>query len=159
MKGQKKQKWVQFSLVQFHCSVVSDSLRPHELHHTRPPCPSPTPRVYLNSCPSHWWCHPTISSSVVPFSHFQSFLASWSFQMSQLFTSGGQSIGASASASVLPVNIRGWFPLGLAGLISFLSRNSQESSPAPQFENISSLALSFFYGLPLMSVHGYWKKP
>ena len=90
-----------------------DSLRPHEPQHTRPPCPSPTPGVYSNSCPLSRWCHPTISSSVVPFSsRLQSFPASGSFQMSQLFTSGGQSIGASASASVFPINIQDWFPSG-----------------------------------------------
>ena len=88
--------------VQFSCSVMSDSLQPHESQHARPPCPSPTPGVYPNSCPLSWWCHPTISSSVIPFSSCpQSFPASGSFPMSQLFTSGGQSIRVSASASVL----------------------------------------------------------
>ena len=109
------------SSIQFSCSVVSNSLWLHEPQHARPPCPSPTPRVHPNPCPLSQWCHPTISSSVVPFSSCpQSFPALGSFQMSQLFTSGGQSIGASASALVLPVNILGWFPLGLTGLISFL---------------------------------------
>ena len=104
------------SSVQFSCSVVSDSLRPHGLQHTRLPCPSPTPGAYSNSCPSHWWRHPTISSSVVPFfSHLQSFPASGSFQMSQFFASGKQSIIVSASASVLPMNIQDWLPLGLVG--------------------------------------------
>ena len=93
------------SSVRFSCPVMSDSLWPHRLQHTRPPCPSPTPRVYSNSCPSCWWCHPTISSSVVPF-HLQSLPASGSFQMSHFFPSGGQSIGVSVSASVLPVNIQ-----------------------------------------------------
>ena len=105
-------------------SVVSDSLKPHELKHARPPCPSPTPRVYSNSSPLCWWCHPTISSSVVPFSsHLQSFPASGAFQMT-LFkcTSGGQSIGASASPSVLPMNIQDWFPLGWTGWISLRSK-------------------------------------
>ena len=102
----------------FSCSVMSDSLWPHELQHARPPCPSPTPRVYPNSCPLRWWCHPPISSSVIPFSSCpQSFPASGSFPMSQFFASGGQSIGVSASASVLPMNIQGWFPLGWTGLI------------------------------------------
>ena len=102
-----------FSSVQFSHSVVSNSLRPHELQHARPPCPSPTPGVYPNSCPSSWWCHPTISSSVIPFSSCpQSLPASGSFPMSQLFTSGGQSIGVSASASVLPLNTQHWSPLG-----------------------------------------------
>ena len=110
------------SSVQFSCSVVSDSLRPHGLQHARPPCPSPTPGVYPNSCPLSQWCHPTISSSVIPFSCPQSFLASGSFQMSQLFTSGGQSIGVSASASVLPMNTQDWSPLGWTGWISLQSK-------------------------------------
>ena len=102
--------------VQFSHSVVSDSLRPHGLQHSRPPCPSSTPRVYSNSCPLSQWCHPTISSSVVPFSsHLQSFPASGSFQMSQLFTSGGQSIGVSVSASVPPMNTQDWSPLEWTG--------------------------------------------
>ena len=108
--------------VQFSRSVMSEFLWPHESQHTRPPCPSPTPRVHQNSCQSSWWYHPTILSSVIPFSSCpQSFPASRSFQMSQLFTSGGQRIGASALASVLPMNIQGWSPLGLTGLISLKS--------------------------------------
>ena len=110
------------SSVQFSCSVVSDCLPPHGLQHARPPCPSPTPRVYSNSCPLSRWCHPTISSSVIPFSRLQFFPASGSFQMSQFFTSGGQSTGISALASVLPMNIQGWFPLGWTGWISLLSK-------------------------------------
>ena len=107
---------VQFNSVQFSCSVVSDSLRPHGSQHTRSTCPSPAPGAHLNSCPLSQWCHPTISSSVVPFSsHLQSFPASGSFQMSQLFASGGQSIGASASTSVLPMNTQDWSPLGWIG--------------------------------------------
>ena len=107
----------------FSRSVLFESLRPHGLQHARPPCPSPTSRVYSNSCPFSQWCHPSISSSVVPFSsRFQSFPASGSFPMSRLFTSDGQSIGASGSASVLPMIIQGWFPLGLTGLISLLSK-------------------------------------
>ena len=102
---------------------MSYSLQPHELQHARFPCPSPTPRTCSNSWPLSWWCHPTISSSVVPFSScLQSFPASGSFQISQFFAWGDQSIGASASASVLPMNIQGWFPLGLTGLISLLSK-------------------------------------
>ena len=105
--------------VQFTHSVVSDSLWPHGLQHSRPPCPSPTPRVYSNSCPLSQWCHPTISSSVISFSsHRQSFPTSGSFQMSQLFTSGSQSIGVSASTSLLPMNTQDWSPLGLTGWIS-----------------------------------------
>ena len=104
-----------FSL--FSRSVVSNSLKPQGLQHARPPCPSPTPRACSDLCPLSWWCHPTISSSVVPFSsRLQSFPASGSFPVSQFFTSGGQSIGASASASILPMNIQDWFPLGWTGL-------------------------------------------
>ena len=104
--------------VQFSCSVVSDSLQPHGLQHARPPCPSPTPGIYSDSCPLSWWYHPTISSSVVPFSSsLQSFLASECFQMSEFFASGGQSIAVSASASNPPMNIQDWFPLGWTGLI------------------------------------------
>ena len=108
---------------QFSHSVVSKSLRAHGLQHARPPCPSPTPRAYWNSCPLSWWCHPAISSSVVPISsHLQSFPASGSFHMSQLFTSGGQNIGVSASKSVIPMNIQNWFPLGWTGWISLQSK-------------------------------------
>ena len=104
-------------------SVVSNFLRPRGLQPARPPCPSPTPGVYSNSWPLSWWCHPTISSSVFPFSSCpQSFPASGSFPMSQLFTSGGQSIGVSASASVLPMNIQDWSPLGWTGWISLQSK-------------------------------------
>ena len=116
-------KNVHSASVQFSCSVVSDSLRPHGLHHTRLPCPSPAPGVYSNSCPLSWWWHPAISSSVIPFSFcLQSFPASGSFPMSQFFASAGQSIGISASASVLPMNIQDWFPLGWTGWISLLSK-------------------------------------
>ena len=111
------------SLVQFGCSVVSYSLWSHGPQHARPHCLSPTPRVYANSCPLSQWCHPTISSSAVPFSScLQSLSASESFPMSQLFTSGDQSIGVSASTSVPPMNIQDWFPLGLPGLISLQSK-------------------------------------
>ena len=108
--------------VQFSRSVVSNSLWPHESQLARPPCPSPTPRVYPNSCPSSRWCHPTISSSVVPFSCPQSLPASGSFPMSQLFAWGGQSIGVSASASVLPMNTQDWCPLRWTGWISLQSK-------------------------------------
>ena len=102
---------------------MSDSLQPHGLQHTRPPCPSPTPGVHPNPCPLRWWCHPTISSSVVPFSScLRSFPASGSSQMSQLFTSSGQSIGVSASTSVLPMNTQDWSPLGWTGWISLQSK-------------------------------------
>ena len=109
--------------VQFSCSVVSNSLRPHGLQHSSLPCPSPTPRVYSNSCPLSRWCHPTISPSVIPFSsHLQYFPAPGSFPMSQFFTSGGQSMRVSASASVLLMNIQDWFPLGWTGWISLQSK-------------------------------------
>ena len=112
-----------FLNAQFNHSVVSDSLWPHELQHTKLPCPSPTPWACSNSCPSSRWCHSTILSSVVPFSScLQSFPASGSFSTSQFFPSGGQHIGASASASVLPMNIQDRFPLGLTGLISLQSK-------------------------------------
>ena len=114
---------ITLSSVQFSHLVVSNSLWPHEPQHTRPVCPSPTPRVYPNSCPLSWWCHPSISSSVIPFSSCpQSFPASGSFQMSQLFVSGGQSIGVSALAPVLPMNTQDWSPLGWTGWISLQSK-------------------------------------
>ena len=142
--------------VQFSRSVVSDSLRPHELQHARRPCPSPTSWVYPNSCPLSPWRHPTISSSVVPFSsHPQSFPASESFQMSQLFISGGQSIGVSASTSVLPMNTQDWSLLGWTSPWS--PRDSQESSTT-QFKSINSSAFSFLYSPTLTSIHDYWKK-
>ena len=109
--------------LQFSCSVISDSLQPHEPQHARPPCPSPTPRVHPNPCLLCRWCHPTISSSIVPFSSCpQSFPASGSFQMSQLFASGGQSIGASPSTSVLPMNNQDWSPSEWTGWISLQSK-------------------------------------
>ena len=112
-----------FSSVQFSGSVVSDSLRPHELQHARPPCPSPSPGVHSNSCPSSRWCHPAISSSVVPFSSCpQSLPASGSFPMNQLFASGGQSIGVSALASFLPKKSQGWSPSEWTGWISLQSK-------------------------------------
>ena len=110
-------------MVQFSRSVMSDSLQPHESQHASPPCPSPTPRVHPNPCPLSRWCHPTISSSVIPFSsHLQSFPASGSFPMSQLLASGSQSIGVSASTSVPPVNTQDWSPLGWTGWISLQSK-------------------------------------
>ena len=115
--------WVANHTVQFSRSVMSDSLWPHGLKHARPPCPSPTPRVYSSSCPLSRWCHPTISSSVVPFSSCpQSLPASGSFPMSQLFASGGQSIRVSASTSVLPMNTQASSPLGCTGWISLQSK-------------------------------------
>jgi len=121
------------SSVQFSHSVMSDSLRPHEQQHARPPCPSTTPEVHPNPCPSSWWCHPAISSSVVSFSSCpQSFPASGSFPMSQLFTWGGQSIGFSASTSVPPMNTQDWSPLGWAGWIA-----SQSKGLSRVFSNIT----------------------
>ena len=144
--------------VQFSCSVVSDPLRPHGLQHARLPCPSPTPGACSNSCELNQWWHPTISSSVIPFSScLQSFPASGAFPMSQFFTSGGQSIGVSASASVLPMNNQDWFPLGLTVWSPFSPRDLQESSPTPQFKSINSLALSFLYGPTRTSIHDYGK--
>ena len=130
----------------------------HGLQHARLPCPSPTPKVYSNSCSLSRWCHPTISSSVAPFfSRLQSCPASGSFPLSQLFTSGGQRIGVSASTSVLPMNIQDWSPLdGLVGS-PCSPRDSQESSPTPQSKSITSSVLSFLYGPILTSIHDYWK--
>ena len=138
------------------CSVAQSCLtlcKAHGLQHTRLACPSPSPGVCSNSSPWSWWCHPTISSSVIPFSHLQSFPASGSFPMSQLFTSGGQSIGA--SASVLPVNIQGWFPLGLTGLISLLSKGFSRA-----FSNTTIWKHHFFGAQPYLwsnSPHNYRK--
>ena len=126
--------------VQFSRSVMSDSLWPHGLQQAKPPCPSPTHRAYSNSCPSSRWCHPTVSSSVVPFSSCsQPFPASGSFPMSQLFTSGGQSIGVSASASVLPMNTQDWSPLGWTDWISLQSKGLSRV-----FSNITVQRHQFF---------------
>ena len=138
---------------------MSDSLWPNGLQHARLPCPSPTLGACSNSCPSSWWCHLTNSYSVVPFSScLHSFPASGSFPVSWLFPSGGWSIGASASASasVLPMNIQDWFPLILTDLISLESKELSESS-APQLKSINFLTLSFLYGPTLTSIHDYWK--
>ena len=137
---------------------MSDYLQPHEPQHTRPPCPSPTPRVYPNSCPMSWWCYLTISSAVVPFSSCpQSFPASQSFQMSQLFTSGGQSIGVSASISVLPMNTQDWSlrfrsvwldPLAVQGILkSHLQHHSSKAS---------ILMLSALFIVQLSHPQDYW---
>ena len=139
-------------------SVMSDSLQPHESQHARPPCPSPTPRVHSNSHPSRWWCHPAISFSVVPFSSCpQSFPALEPFPMSQLFAWGGQSTGVSALASFLPKKSQGWSPSEWTGWISCSPRDSQESSPTPQFKNINSLALGFLHSPTFTSIHDHWK--
>ena len=143
--------------VQFSCSVVSDSLQPHESQHPRPPCPSPTSGVYSNSCPSSRWCHQAISSSVIPFSSCpQSLPASGSFPMSQLFTWGGQSIGVSASMSVLPMNTQDWIPLGWTSWISLQSKGlsrvfSNTTVQKHQFfgAQLSSQSNSHIYTWPL----------
>ena len=148
----------QSSFNQFSGSIVSDSLRAHESQHTRPPCPSPTPGVQSDSCPSSPWCHPAISSSAVPFSSCpQSLPASEYFPMSQLFTWGGQSTGVSALASFLPKKSQGWSPSnGLVGS-PCSPRDSQESSPTPQFKSINSSALSLLHSRTLTSIHDHWK--
>ena len=137
--------------LQFSCLVVSDSLRPHESQHTRPPCPSPTLGVHSDSCPSSQWCHPAISSSVVPFSSCpQSLPASESFSMSQLFTWGGQSIGVSALASVLPMNTQEWTPLGWTGWISLQSKGLSRV-----FSNTTVQKHQFFGAQPSSQSNSY----
>ena len=146
--------------VQFSHSVMSNSSLSHGPQPTRPLCPLPTPRVYSNSCSLSHWCHPTTSSSVVSFSScLQSFPTLGSFPVSQLFASGGQSIGASASTSVFPMNILNWF-LNISDWLVWSPcspRDSQESSPTPQFKTINSSELSFLYSPTLTSIHDYWK--
>jgi len=146
---------------------MSDSLQPHESQHARPPCPSLTPGAHPNSCASSQWCHPVISSSVVPFSScLQSLPASGSFPMSQLFAWGGQSTRVLASASVLPMNTQDWSPFGWTDWLDFLAvqqthkspRDLQESSPTPQFKSINSLALSFLHSPTLTSIHVHSNK-
>ena len=141
----------------FICKVTWNSLWPHGLQHSRLPYPLLSPRVCSNLCSLSQWCHPTISSSVTPFSCPKSFPASGSFPVHQLFTSGDKNIGVSASASVLPMNIQGWFPFHFYGLISLLLESLKSFSPAPQFKSINSLALSLLYGPTLTPVHDYWK--
>ena len=144
--------------VQFSCSVVSDFLRPHGLQHAGPPCPALTPGVYSNSCPLSRWCHPAVSSSVVPFSsHIQSVSVSGSFQMSQFFISGGQRIGVSASTSVLPMNTQGWSSLGWTGWISLQSKGLSRVFSNMTVQKHQFFALSFLYSPTLTSTHGYWK--
>ena len=145
---------VQFSSVTQSCPT----LRSHASQHARPSCPSPTPRVYPNSFPSSWWCHPAISSSVIPFfSCPQSLPALGSFPMSQFFTWGGQSIGVSASAFILPVNIQDWFPLGLTGLISLQSKRLSRVFSNTTVKSINTLALSLLHSPTLTSIHDHWK--
>ena len=145
------------SLIQFSGSVMSNSLWPHELQHARPPCPSPSPRVHSNSCPSSRWCHPAISSWVVPFSSCpQSLPASGSFVMSQLFSWDGQSIGVSALASVLPMNTQVWSPLGWTGWTSLQSKGLSRV-----FSNTTVQKHQFFgtqlHSPTLTSIHDHWK--
>ena len=148
---------VQFSSVSL--SVMSDSLQPYGLQHTRLPYPSPTSRACSNSCPSSQWCHPTNLSSVIPVSTcLPSFPTSGSFPMIWFFASGGQSIGASASASVLPMNIQDWFPLGLTGLISLLSKELLRVFSNARVQKHQFFELSFLYGPTLTSMHDYWRK-
>ena len=143
--------------VQFSRSVMSNSLRPHESQHARPPCPSPTPGLYSNSCPSSRWCHPAISSSVVPFSSCpQPLPASGSFPVSQLIAWGGQSIGVSASASVLPMSTQNWSALGWTGWISLQSKGLK-SLLQHQGSKASILRRSAFFTVQLTSIHDHWK--
>ena len=147
---------VQFSSVQLLSCLT---LRPHGLQHTSLSCQSPIPGAYSNSCPLTRWCRPTISSSVIPFSScLQSFPASGSFQMSQFFVSGGQSIGVSASISVLPMNIQDWFPLGWNGWISLQSKGLSRVFSNTAVQSINSLVLSFLYSPTLTSIPDHWKK-
>ena len=154
---QQNRVWVkpeEFMLPDLVRSVVSDSLRPHGLQHAKLPCPSPIPRAYSNVCPSSWWCHSTVSSSVIPFSsHLQSFPALRSFQMSQFFASGGQSIGVSPLASVLPKYI----PLGLTYWISLQSKGLSRVFSNTTVQKHQSSALSVLYSPTLTSIHDYWK--
>ena len=146
--------------VQFNHSVVSDSLRPSELQQARLSCPSPTPRAYSNSCPSSQWCHPTILSSVIPFSsHLQSFPASGSFLVSHFFASGGQSIGVSASASVLPMNIQDWFPFRWTDWISFQSKGLSRVFSNTTVQKASIIWHSAFFMVQLLHPYMTTGKP
>ena len=148
---------VQFSSVHFS-SVVSDSLRPHAWQHASPPCPSPTPGVHSNSCPSSRWCHPAISSSVVPFSSWpQSLPASESIPMTQLFASGGPSYEVSSLASFLPKNTQDWSPLEWTGWISLHSKGLSRVFSNTTVQKHQFLALSFLHSTTLTSIHDYWK--
>ena len=158
-KPTNAQKKKELTSVQFSRSVMSDFLRPREPQPARPPCPSSTPGVYSNSCPSSWWCHPAISSSVIPFSSSpQSLPVSGSFPMSQLFAWGGQSTGVSVSSSLLPMSTQDWSPLGWTGWISCSPRDSQKSSPTPQFKSINFSVLSFLCSPTITSKKNCTKK-
>ena len=144
--------------VQFSHSVVSDSLWPHELQHAMPPCPSPTPRVHSDSCSSGRWCHPAISSSVVPFSSCpQSLPASGSFPMSQLLAWGGQSTRVSALASFLPMNTQDWSPLEWTGWISLQSKGLSRVFSNTTVQSINYSVLSFLHSPTLTSIYDHWK--
>ena len=145
------------SIVQLSCSVMSNSLQPHELQHARPPCPSPTPGVHPNPCPLSQWCHPTISSSIIPFSSCpQFFPASGSFQMSQLFVSGGQSIAVPASTSFLPMNTQDW-SLEWTGWISLQSKGLSKVFSNTTVQKHQLFSTSFLYSPTLTSIHDHWK--
>ena len=145
-------------LLLFISSVMSNSLRLHELQHTRLPCPSPSPGDCSNSYPLSRWFHPTISSSVAPFSScLQSFPESGSFPMSQLFRSNDQSVGASASASILPMKIQGWFPSGSTGLISLQSKGLSRVFSNTTIQSINSSVFSFLDSPTLTSIYDYWE--
>ena len=147
-----------FWSVQFSRSVMSDSLQQHGWQHTRPPCSSPTPRVHPNPCPLSWWCHPAISSSVVPFSTCpQSFPASGSFPMSQLFAWDGQSIGVSASTSGLPMNSQDWLPLGWTGWISLQSKGLRRVFSNTTVQKHQFLVLRVLHSPTLTSIHDHRK--
>ena len=147
-----------FSSVQLSHSVESNSLRPYGLQHARPPCPSPTPGAYSNSCPLNRWCHPTTSSSVGPISScLQSFPASGAFPMGQVFASGGQDIGVSASTSVLPMNIQDWFSLGLTGWVSLQSKGLSGVFFNTTVQKHQFFCAQFLYSPNLTSIHDHWK--
>ena len=144
--------------VKFSRSVVSDSLQPHGLQHARPPCPTPIPGVYSNSCPLSQWCHPIISSSVIPFSScLQCLPSSGSLQMSQLFASGGQSIGVLASTSVFPMNVQDWFPLGLTGWFSLQSKGLSRLFSNTTVQKHQFFSAQFLYNPNLTSIYNHWK--
>ena len=146
------------SSVQLSRSVMSDSLRPHESQHARPPCPSPTPGVYPNSCPSSWWCHPAISSSVIPFYSCPQTLPAWgSFPMSQLFAWGGQSIGVSASASALPMNTQDWSPLWWISWISLQSKGLSRVFSNTTVQKHQFFGAHLFHSPILTSIHDHRK--
>ena len=158
LKRYVKKKCENFLSVQFSCSAVSDSWQSHGPQHARLLCPSPIPGVYSNSCPSSQWCHPTISSSIVPFSScLQPFPASGSFPGSQFFTSGGQSIGVSASTSVLPMNIQNWLPLGQTGWVSLQSKGLSRLFSNTTVQKHQFFDTQPFYGPTLTSIQDYWK--